>query len=279
MVLRRLSRLILIAPLALAALPAGAQHEAWSRIAEPSPGPAEVIGFYSAGCIAGAEQLPPAGEGYQVMRFSRNRHYGHPQLVDFIRRLGRAAAIRGARLLIGDLGQPRGGPMDYGHRSHQTGLDADIWFTLLDRHQRLSPDTIETLDMRSVVDGSAGQLRPERWRPLFADILRWAASAPEVDRIFVNPVIKQALCHDPDKHAWLGKLRPWWGHDAHFHVRLACPDDSLDCRPQSPPPAGSGCDADLANWVEDQKEPRPSAPRPARPIVLPPACTPVLGAR
>lgn len=274
--LRRFSRLIVAAGLTLIALPVGAQHAAWSRVADTSPAPSEVIGFYSAGCIAGARQLPPVGEGYQVMRLSRNRHYGHPELIAFIQRLGRAAAIRGARLLIGDLGQPRGGPMDYGHRSHQTGLDADIWFTLLDRHERLSREAIETLDMRSIVDGSAGRLRPERWQPLFADILRWAAGAPEIDRIFVNPVIKQALCRDPDNHAWLGKLRPWWGHDAHFHIRLACPADSPDCQSQPPPPSGSGCDADLDTWVEDQKKPRPSVSRPARPVVLPTACTSVL---
>jgi len=29
-----------------------------------------------------------------------------------------------------DLGQPRGGPTLSGHRSHQSGLDVDIWFLL-----------------------------------------------------------------------------------------------------------------------------------------------------
>ncbi len=274
MVLRRLSGLILLAGLLLHEAVA---HEIWSRVQHPAPGPAEVIGFYSAGCIGGAQVLPPVGEGYQVMRLSRNRHYGHPELVDFLQRLGRAAAIRGVRLLIGDLGQPRGGPMNYGHRSHQTGLDADIWFTVLDRHDQLPGEQIEALEMLSVVDRTAGRLRPERWQSLYADILRWVAQAPEVNRIFVNPVIKQALCRDPAQHGWLNKVRPWWGHDAHFHVRLACPTDSPNCQPQQPPPPGSGCDADLDNWVEEQRQPpRPGAASPPAPVVLSAACNAVL---
>jgi hypothetical protein len=33
----------------------------------------------------------------------------------------------GKGLYIGDISQPRGGPMTSGHASHQIGLDADIW--------------------------------------------------------------------------------------------------------------------------------------------------------
>ncbi|MDX1607259.1 MAG: penicillin-insensitive murein endopeptidase, partial [Candidatus Competibacterales bacterium] len=97
-------------------------------MAEPAPGPAQVHGFYSAGCVQGARPLALRGDHHQVMRPSRNRYYGHPALIDFIERLGRTAADHGVRLLVGDLAQPRGGPMDSGHRSHQSGLDADIWF-------------------------------------------------------------------------------------------------------------------------------------------------------
>ena len=39
---------------------------------------------------------------------------------------------------VGDMAQPRGGPLPFGHASHQTGLDVDIWFTLTPR-PRLVP--------------------------------------------------------------------------------------------------------------------------------------------
>ena len=64
------------------------------------------------------------------MRLSRNRNWGHPMLVELVKKLAiEAKAYDGwPGLLVGDLSQPRGGPMLTGHRSHQMGLDADIWF-------------------------------------------------------------------------------------------------------------------------------------------------------
>ena len=89
---------------------------------------AHTIGFYSRGCIAGAQALPLDGETWQVMRQSRNRNWGHPNLVQFLERLANGAPKIGWHgLLVGDMAQPRGGPMYTGHFSHQVGLDADIW--------------------------------------------------------------------------------------------------------------------------------------------------------
>ena len=67
----------------------------WSDVAYPLPGPPRVIGSYTSGCIAGAVTLPLLGDGYQVMRPSRNRYYGHPVLIGFVEWLGRQAAARG----------------------------------------------------------------------------------------------------------------------------------------------------------------------------------------
>lgn len=246
----------------------------WSQVPGPTTGSAQAYGRYNAGCLAGAEVLPPQGRGYQAMRLSRDRHYGHPQLIALVQDLGEYADARGVRLLIGDLTQARGGPMPYGHASHQNGLDVDIWFTLLAEHEHLAPADIEQRPMRSVVDRARGQIIAEYWHPLFADLLQYTASIPEVERIFVNPVIKQRLCQTQGNPDWLGKLRPWWGHDGHFHVRLACPADSEACESQAPPPPGSGCDNDLANWIEDQRRPPPptTTPRPRRTPELPAIC-------
>jgi len=253
----------------------------WSTVGYPLAGPPQVIGSYAAGCIAGAVALPLAGDGYQVMRPSRNRYYGHPLLVRFVQRLGRQTAAGGGRLLIGDLGQPRGGPMPNGHRSHQSGLDVDVWFLQQPRDRLLSRSEVERIEMPSMIRPAEGGLNHSRWSLRYRDALKQAALAPEVERIFVNPIIKQSLCDSETAPTWLEKVRPWWGHDAHFHVRLACPPGDGQCQPQKPFPPGSGCDADLARWVEEIVQatlsPKPyRKPEPPSADRLPAACDAVL---
>jgi penicillin-insensitive murein endopeptidase len=224
--------------------------DTWDKIADPLPGPSQVIGFYSAGCVLGANALPLYGEGFQVMRPSRNRFYGHSTLIAFIQRLGQQAAARGKRLLIGDLAQPRGGPMGYGHRSHQSGLDVDIWFYHIAEKHLLSSDEAETLPMVSMFETRHNHLDPPVWLSDHQTILKLAAHAPEVERIFVHPLIKQTLCRSAGQdRSWLRKIRPWWGHDSHFHVRLSCPNGNSHCQGQQPPPTGDGCDQALMQWI------------------------------
>ncbi|MDG4595889.1 MAG: penicillin-insensitive murein endopeptidase [Candidatus Contendobacter sp.] len=272
---------ILLFPLFWASAPLAWADNGWSTVGYPLAGPPQVIGSHAAGCIAGAVALPLAGDGYQVMRPSRNRYYGHPALIAFVERLGRRTAANGGRLLIGDLGQPRGGPMPNGHRSHQSGLDVDVWFLQQPRDQLLSRADVERIDMPSMIRPTEGVLNHSRWSPRYRDALRQAALAPEVERIFVNPIIKQALCAHETDRTWLEKVRPWWGHDAHFHVRLACPPGDEQCKPQKPFPPGDGCDADLNHWVRDIVQaalsPRPyRKPEPPSVDRLPAACTAVL---
>ena len=266
--------------LAATALPVQAGND-WSRVASPLVGPPQVIGSYAAGCIAGAVPLPLVGDGYQVMRPSRNRYYGHPRLIRWVERLGQQTAARGGRLLIGDLGQPRGGPMPNGHRSHQSGLDVDVWFLQQPAGRTLTRAETEQIEMPSMIRATEGTLLPSRWLPGYREALQQAALAPEVERIFVNAIIKQALCDSETDRRWLEKVRPWWGHDAHFHVRLACPPDSGQCKPQKPLPPGDGCDADLRNWVRDivqaARSPKPyRKPEPPSAERLPVACDAVL---
>ncbi|MFZ1641763.1 MAG: penicillin-insensitive murein endopeptidase [Candidatus Contendobacter sp.] len=262
------------------AMPARA-GSGWSTVGYPLAGPPQVIGSYAAGCIAGAVALPLVGDGYQVMRSSRNRYYGHPALVALVERLGRRTAANGGRLLIGDLGQPRGGPMPNGHRSHQSGLDVDVWFLQQPRDRLLSQPETERIEMPSMIRPAEGALNISRWSPRYRDALKQAALAPEVERIFVNPIIKQALCNNETDRTWLEKVRPWWGHDAHFHVRLACPPGDGQCKPQKSFPPGDGCDADLAHWVQDivraTLSPKPlKKPEPPSADRLPAACDAVL---
>ncbi len=256
----------------------------WAKRTTPAPGPARSIGGYSAGCVRGAEALPLSGPGFQVARPARARHFGHPLLIDMVRTLGARMDEAGlGPLMIGDLGQPRGGPAPNGHSSHQTGLDADIWFWAPARaYERPLPRrALRGLEPRIVVSKDDDGPN-DNWSPRVAKALELAAGDPRVDRIFVNPLIKRELCGTTQgERAWLRKLRPWWGHDAHFHVRLACPDDSPDCTPQSSLPRGDGCD-EIAWWFDEAKQAARSKRRgryrdKVRGLPeLPPECAPLL---
>jgi penicillin-insensitive murein DD-endopeptidase len=228
----------------------------WALVTAPAKGSAHAIGEYSSGCLRGAAKLPLDGPGYQVMHPSRLRFYGHPDLVDFIRKLGLALHAEGlGDMMIGDLSQPRGGPAPGGHSSHQTGLDVDLWFWEpkealkgpLPRAER------ESIKAHSVLDGKAGTVQAALVTRV-ATLLRLAASDPRVTRMFVSPIIKRGLCESTQgDRAWLNKVRPWYGHDDHFHVRLACPEGDGTCNKQTPVPAGDGC-AELDWWFSAAKE-------------------------
>ena len=257
---------------------------AWSKVTEPTQtsGGARSIGTYTAGCLRGAVSLPENGPGYQVMRLSRHRVYGHPDLVNFIEHLGQTADVRqwGA-ILIGDLGQPRGGPTLTGHRSHQTGLDVDIWYLLSDvaAKRRLRSEERESWSAPSVLNGKSNEINPAQWSLAQEQVLESAARAPEVERIFVHPSIKRQLCTRKTAHDWLKKIRPWWGHDDHFHVRLKCPQNNPDCNGQEAIPDGDGCDATLAWWFSEEARQRLAEIRkqpPAPPPLLPSLCEAVL---
>lgn len=251
-----------------AALVYGANEEnPWPGFRTPVAGPARAIGEYSGGCLQGAEALPLDGQGYQVMRPSRKRYYGHPVLVDVVQKLGRRVHNQQlGTVLVGDLSMVRGGRAASGHASHQTGLDVDIWYAHPARaaHKRLSLEAREVLKAEDVVDIPHQVIVP-RWRKHVARVLRLTADDPRVERVFVNPVIKHALCEQPgESRAWLRKIRPWYGHADHFHARLACLPSDLDCKAQAPLAPGDGCDK-LGSWLRT-KRPGPVAPSARKPV-------------
>jgi penicillin-insensitive murein endopeptidase len=240
---------------------------------------AQSIGSYTAGCVSGAVSLPQNGIGYQLMRPSRGRSYGHPDLIRFIESLAQTADLQHwGVLLIGDLGQPRGGPTPSGHRSHQTGLDVDIWYLLLQQaaSRRLEFKERETWSSHSVLATQSDTIDDNQWSSVHEKILEAAARRSDVDRIFVNPSIKRLLCTRQSDHQWLRKIRPWWAHADHFHVRLKCPLNNKNCMDQEPLPAGDGCDESLAWWfLAEAKTPAPF-PKKSEPLVLPALCDVVL---
>lgn len=240
---------------------------------------AQSIGSYTAGCLSGAVSLPPNGTGYQLMRPSRGRSYGHPDLIRFIETLAQTAhAQTQGVLLIGDLGQARGGPTPSGHRSHQTGLDVDIWYLLSQQAatRNLEFNERETWSSPSVLAAKSDAIDDSRWSPAHEKVLEAAAQNPAVDRIFVNPSVKRLLCTRKPAHNWLRKIRPWWGHDDHFHVRLKCPLNNKNCTGQEPLPVSDGCDASLAWWFSEEAKAPTAHPKKPGPPVLPALCDSVL---
>ncbi len=240
-------------------------------------------GGYARGCLAGAEQLGETGTTWQTMRLSRNRNWAHPETIAFIERLSKMAALQNGwkGLYVGDMSQPRGGPMLTGHASHQTGLDVDIWM-LPPKRLNLSRNARENLSSIST-RRELGAYVNDNWTKAHHNILKAAARDKAVARIFVFPGAKVQMCKDArGNRDWLRKIRPWWGHHFHFHVRLACPKGTAGCVNQAPPPPGDGCAA-ADKWVEDILHPPDRPPRPPRPELLladlPNQCTAVLQSR
>jgi penicillin-insensitive murein DD-endopeptidase len=262
--------------------PKTAAKELFARESEPAPLVARAIGSYVRGCLAGAVALPINGKTWQVMRLSRDRNWGHPDLIRFLERFAdKVPQLGWPGLLVGDISQPRGGPMLTGHASHQIGLDADIWLTPMPNHE-LSREEREEMSATNVVAADGKDVDPNIWTPAHVAVIRAAAEDPQVERIFVNAAIKKALCRDAgSSRAWLYKVRPWWNHTYHFHVRVRCPADDADCHGQPEASGDEGCGKELDWWFTDavlHPEPQPPGP-PKRPITmadLPAACRKVL---
>lgn len=271
----------------LLAGPAFAQQKAagplFAAERTPAAGPAQVYGQSARGCIAGAVEMPESGPTWQVMRLSRNHDWGHPVAIAFLKDLSQAAVRVGWNgIYVGDLGQARGGPIP-GHASHQSGLDVDIWYTPPPRLNltRAERESLSAINIRSKDQRGLNA----NWTPAHAALLEATARDPRVNRIFVTAPVKLALCKTagPGDTEWLRKIRPWWNHHDHFHVRLNCPKGAEGCVDPDPIPPGDGC-ADAVWWVTDAllpPDPNAPKPKPKPPLTLadlPSQCTAVLKA-
>jgi penicillin-insensitive murein endopeptidase len=275
-------------PLAHPDAPTTPAKELFGRATQPADSlAARSIGFYSRGCLAGAQALPVNGETWQVMRLSRDRFWGHPNLVRFLENLSTHAPREAGwpGILVGDMSQPRGGPMITGHASHQIGLDADIWLTPMP-DRSLTRREREEMSAVNMVRQDGLDVDRSVWTPGQLAIIRAAARDPGVERIFVNAAIKKALCREATgDRAWLHKVRPYYGHNYHFHVRIACPGGADLCKDQDPVPPGDGCDAAALDWwfkpsiLHPRLNPNAKPKPPLTLAGLPPECRQVLIAK
>lgn len=267
-------KLALTLSLLLVSLPASAEslaNQLFGAQENPSRQAPMPIGSYARGCGAGMVELPESGPSWQAMRLSRHRNFGQPVLIDYLIGLSQVAQQIGwAGLYIGDMGQPRGGPMTSGHASHQIGLDADIWML---PPRRLDLTVREREDISSIPVRSADQRSvTSNWTQAHRALMRAAALDPRVDRIFVAAAVKIEMCKTAKRKDkdWMQKIRPIAGHDTHFHVRLKCPKGAKLCETQKPTVAdlskgGNGCDDTLTYWVTDYLNPPKPTKKPKKP--------------
>ncbi len=264
MIFRLLTVLVLAVSAALSVQAETKANQLFGAVSTASDSRPMPYGSYAKGCADGLVQLPETGPTWQAMRLSRNRNWGHPVMIDFLVELSQSARQIGwAGLYIGDISQPRGGPMTSGHASHQIGLDADIWML---PPRRLDLSRAEREEISSIPVRSADQRSiTENWTPRHQAVMRAAALDPRVDRVFVAAAVKIEMCRTATRadRKWLQKIRPIQGHDTHFHVRLKCPRGARHCETQTPTVSelsngGDGCDDTLMWWVsEEYLNPKP----------------------
>ena len=235
------------------------------------------IGKYNAGCVKNSVGLPETGIGYQVIRTSRKRNHGNELLIDYIKRFTTEFSKKHkANILIADISKEGGGPILDDHSSHQSGLDADI--LLLHKNNENELYTVperESLRPISKLNGAKNKIDFNKWSSLNGELLKTAANYSEVDRIFINPAIKKHLCGKYSGENWLRKLRPWWGHDGHFHVRLSCPADDKKCVDLNSPndiECGEGLDWWFSKEAYEKLKNRRSKPKTEKDIILPKEC-------
>jgi len=186
--------------------------------------PTRVIGFYAKGCIAGADALPINGETWQVMRFVAQSQLGAPAMVALLKRLADKAHKEAGwpGILVGDMSQPRGGPMITGHAQPSSGPRSDIWLTPMPNRQ-LSRDEREKCRVM-MVRADRLDVDPSVWTPNHLTVIRAAAREPSVQRIFVNAAIRKRCAAKPGATA-AGSPRcaRCTATTNHFHIRIKCP--------------------------------------------------------
>lgn len=274
MMLSALLRLSIAISLLLVSLPSLSNE--WSKVDQPTSGSAYSIGSYSNGCVSGALSMPVEGAGYQVLRPQRKRYFGHSSTIDYLDSLAEKTQSLGIKqILIADIGMARGGLFTSGHRSHQTGLDIDIWYKLPE--VALPQSFIEAPAAISLVDIENYKIDDRNWRSKHFTLIKAAASDEKVARIFVHPVIKEKLCAaESENTEWLRKVRPWFGHNSHMHIRLKCPEQDTLCIDQSLPPEGDGCGEEVASWKPKPNEPKAKLPPRKKDIKKPEQCQAIL---
>ncbi len=209
--------------------------------------PTEPIGYYSDGSLRHGQRLPDQGPGFMKLFLDRNRSFGAAEMINMITKA--TAGLNEAfpnldRLQIGDIAKEGGGKVSDLHTSHQNGLDVDVTYFRLN-HKEQAPEHITGFSETMV---TGGRISKNFDTPRVWEFLKKLHENGQVQRIFMDPVIKKEICRLArlkkevvSFEEVLRSLRPYPGHADHMHIRLRCPLEAKECRAQEDPPAGSGC--------------------------------------
>ena len=236
----------------------------------------QIFGTYNLGCISKTVEFPLKSKDYQVQIYGEGRNFAHPLMIEYLNSLiKRAKEAKLPPLLIGDLSKKNGGP--YGaksnHASHAIGLDVDLPFDFAS--PKKSDYELHHPKDRYIVNSKGPN---QNFDKKVITLIKLAASDSKVERIFVHPRIKQHLCKTlkGEDRKILQVLRPWFGHRAHMHVRLACPKDSPYCKAQAKVPAGNGCLETETWFLPPDPKAKPVKAQVRKKKQLPPQCKAIL---
>ncbi len=213
---------------------------AWSAQSDP-------VGYYSNGSIRNSVKLPDSGPGYIKLFLHRDRAWGTQEMIDLL--IHSAGAMNKKfpgmdRLQVGDVSKHDGGDVTDLHSSHQNGLDVDLTYyrvNLVEQRPSQINGFAENMVIRNRISKNFDGAR--NW-----EFIKKLHESGDVQRIFVDPVIKKEICRQARLKKELVRfddilrsIRPYANHADHMHVRLRCPRDARDCTSQEDPPAGTGC--------------------------------------
>lgn len=190
-------------------------------------------------------QTRQAPAGYFIIRPQRKTHFGTNELIYMVGKMGEYTkkAIPNYVLPIGDLSKEEGGVVGR-HKSHQTGLDADVGYYFENKNlQRAFASAV-------IIDKPHSDWMVDKQWGLYKALVKTQL----VDRIFIHKTLKKAICQLAIKNKEIEKsdtkgdtyeaLRRLIGdveHNTHFHLRLKCSKAQIRCRPLPEPAQGTGC--------------------------------------
>lgn len=182
----------------------------------------------------------------RIKQGNRPNSFGHPALVLMLERSARAVAraAPGSVLLVGDLSREAGGPLP-GHRSHQTGRDADLAFYARDgkgatakltRFVAFDANGRATDGSGLVFDDARNWMLVQAWlTDQRAGLSHVFVSMPLRHRLLAYAAARESLRRYVNEAAVLLKQpEDASPHDDHFHVRISCPANQDDlCKAES----------------------------------------------
>ena len=86
----------------------GGFYNPWEAVRHPAQGQQRIFGGYNAGCLQGAQAPKETGFGFQFVKLSRNKFWGHSATYEYIERMGQSLRPKNISLLIADISMPRG---------------------------------------------------------------------------------------------------------------------------------------------------------------------------